>query len=167
MSSRSNDPATATTLVAVVDGNVIFADFLTRTFVSIPLNTYITQTGSQPPTGIVPISTLVPAIQRSLTGTANPGMVNSPALQVPPSQPLTSLVVGTIACAYLQSRQDPAALAGLALPAPEFAGTIQSMIVGGACGGGGGLPPGGGATGGGTPSSVGRDRQVCGTQPCS
>jgi hypothetical protein len=65
------DPTTATTLVAVVQGRIIFIDCLTGNFLNIGANNYMTQTGTQPLTGVVPTSTLPADIQAALTASTN------------------------------------------------------------------------------------------------
>lgn len=76
----SYDPATATTLVAVVRGTVLFIDCLTGNFVNIGLNNYVSQTGSQPITGVVPTSSLPTAVQDALTSASNPNTQNQRAI---------------------------------------------------------------------------------------
>jgi len=67
----SYDATTATTLVAVVQGRVIFIDCLTGNFLNISANNYMTQTGTQPLSGLVPTASLPAGVQAALTSPAN------------------------------------------------------------------------------------------------
>lgn len=64
-------PTTATTLVAVVQGRYIFIDCLTGNFLNISANNYMTQTGTEPLTGVVPTASLPADVQAALTASTN------------------------------------------------------------------------------------------------
>lgn len=80
----SYDPTTATTLVAVVRGQVIFIDCLTGNFLNIGVNNYMTQTGTEPLSGVIPTASLPAAVQAALTSPTNATTTGHRAIQSSP-----------------------------------------------------------------------------------
>jgi hypothetical protein len=66
------DAVNSRTLVAVTRGQVAFIDCITGNFRNISVNQYVTMTGGQPMSGVVPTTSLPEAIQNALTAPANP-----------------------------------------------------------------------------------------------
>jgi hypothetical protein len=103
------DPTTATTLVATVQGRVIFIDCITGNFLNISANNYMRQTGTQPLTGVVPTSTLPAEIQAALTSPANAATAGHRAIQGSPPDVCADFprVVGLLSTVGLLTQAPP------------------------------------------------------------
>lgn len=125
-------PATRTTVVAVLRGQAIFADFTTRTPVVVGVNNVVTQVGTAPPSRPVPIATLPAPVRAQLPTPSNPATAGQPALTAPPAPPpATSQVAAVVVTAAVQvaPAQAPAVTAGAVAAAPEAAAEITSAAV--------------------------------------
>ena len=71
---------TSQTLVAVVRGQVAFIDCISGNFRNISVNQYVTMTGGQPISGVVPTTSLPEAVQNLLTAPASPGTAGQRAI---------------------------------------------------------------------------------------
>ena len=71
---------TSSTMVAVARGQVTFIDCITGNFRNISINQYVTMTGGQPISGVVPTTSLPEAVQALMDAPANPATAGQRAL---------------------------------------------------------------------------------------
>ena len=128
------DPTTKTTLVAVTRGRVIFIDCLTGNFLNISVNNYMTQTGTQPLSGVVPTSSLPAAVQAALTSPVNPATQGQRAIQGSPPDVCADFtrVVNLLSTVGLLT-QGPPVIVTEATPTAFTPGPDQQACASGPC----------------------------------
>jgi hypothetical protein len=142
------DPGTQQAVVFVLPSpgepaslaSVSYFSFATNTQVTVTGNQYITQTGTQPPSNPVPISTLPAGQQGQVTTAVNNATANSPAL--------TATTVTLVTSAQIQQVLTTLGIQTPTGPPPSTPTTV--------------ITP----TGTTTTSTIGRDQQVCASEPC-
>lgn len=126
------NPATRTTITAVLSGSVIFSDNATRTPVTVTVNSVVVQTGNAPPAAPVSISVAPPAVRaQSAPTTTNTTTANQPALTAPPTINVPAAVLAVIVAAIARAAPQEAATAvgAIAAAAPEAAATVTAAAV--------------------------------------
>lgn len=126
------NPATRTTLMAVLRGQALFADVTTRTPVTVGVNNVATQVGTRPPSAPIPITALPAPAQAQLPTPASPATAGQPALVAPPAPPPpTPQVASVVTSAAVQTApaEAVAVTAGIVAAAPEAAPQVTAAAV--------------------------------------